>query len=412
MPLDVQLLPASTDHASPWPPVGAPCCGEPITDREPVTPGWMLMGGMDGMVITDETAMDPALRGLSAPRPWSKRMAPGPRFGDLGEDCGCGGGAKRTALSGLRGLGSFPPSLLEEAGRTAGAWAAEAGLTLPPMPQDVVAAIYQLALTERDLEVLRQKLRAVRAVGLPLSSEDVSAYNTAATSYYKAALGIYNPVIALIRRADPTTAALIPPVTRPPGLEAPDREIPWVPTSADVERIRSGDFAGITGTFASYVNQVRARVGGGAGGAVRGLRGLGDGGIVSIPLGTLILIIIGLLSIVAVVIAIAVPMYALTQVLAARAASEAAAGVAERRRAIYERCLAASTGTTECARQAEALAPMPKYPPGPGLELGLGGIAVGLGLAGAAYYFLMTPAGRKTVGLSSFKPRKFRGRRW
>ena len=410
MPIDVQLLPASTDHASPWPPVGAPCCGQPITDREPVTPGWMLMGsGVDGMVITDETAMDPALRGLSAPRPWSERLSPGPRFGDLSEgDCGCGG-AKRTALSGLRGLGSFPPSLLEEAGRTAGAWAASAGLSLPPMPQDVIAAIYQLAQTERELEVLRQKLRAVRAVGLPLTPEDVGAYNTAATSYYKAALGIYNPVIALIRRADPTTASLIPPVTRPPGLEAPDRELPWVPTSADVDRIRSGDFSGITGTFASYVNQVRARMGGSA---VRGLRGLGDGGLVSIPLGTLVLIIIGLLAIVAVVIAIAVPMYALTQVLAARAASEAAAGVAERRRAIYERCLTAGTGTSECARQAEALAPMPKYPPGPGLELGLGGIAVGLGLAGAAYYFLMTPAGRKTVGLSSFKPRKFRARRW
>lgn len=386
---------ASTDHASQYPVVpSAPCCGQPVPDREPIPPADMLMG----MVVTYPQAMDPELRGFGGTqvnndtlrgtqvnndtlRGLAARLSATPGLSSglreaLG-GCGCGGPRRD-----FYGLGDFTTAVVNEAAETARAWAASAGITvsLPPSPIDVIAAVYRLAETERELEVLRQKLRRLRTAGL-MRPADLAAYNTAAAIYYNAAKAVYTPVIGVIRTASPSGAALIPPISRPPGIDAPDRPLPWVPSEADLERLRRGDTSGGGPSFNDAVSYVRSRLAGG------GTRGLGILGVDDLTIGGLICITIGVVAIAAVVIALVVPVYALTQVLQAWIATRAAADVATRRKEVYDTCVAGGTSTTECARQAQALVPMPDIPPsGFGLELGVGGLAIGAVAIGGLWY--------------------------
>lgn len=413
MTLAIDLLPASTDHATPWPPLGAKgCCPKHAgLFRDPVPPPNMLLG-VDGMVVTYPTAMNPDLRGMVVTYP----TAMNPALRGLGQcPCGCpyagrcpfglrGLGqcscdsARRTAMS---GLGAFPTELVDEATATARAWAAVYGLSLPPTPSDVIDAIWRLSATERELELLRQKLRSMRGAGIALSANDINAYKNAADSWYKAARETLNPVIDLIRRVSPSTALVIPAVPRPPSLDEPDRPLPIVPTEAEMARVRSGDLSGLSGPFGRAVDAVRGRLSG-------GVRGLGLFGIDDLTIGTLVLIVIGLVAIAVTVAALAIPSYALVQVLAAWVQARAAADVAERRRAFYERCLSSGSGSAECARQAASTVPMPDPVPSPdlGLSFGVGGIVLGLAAAGAAYYFLATPGGRARAGLGGLKRRR------
>lgn len=393
MTLAIDLLPASTDHATPWPPLGAKgCCPKHAgLFRDPVPPPNMLLG-VDGMVVTYPTAMRPALRGMVVTYPTA--MSPALR----GLGCSCDS-ARRTAMS---GLGAFSTELVDEATATARAWATAYGLTLPPTPSDVIDAIWRLSATERELELLRQKLRSMRAAGIALSANDINAYKNAADIWYKAARETLNPVIDLIRRTSPSTGLIIPAVSRPPSIDDPDRPLPIVPTEAEMARIRSGDLTGLSGPFGRAVDAVRGRLAGG------GTRGLGLFGIDDLTIGTLVLIVIGLVAIAVTVAAIAIPSYALVQVLAAWVQARAAADVAERRRAFYERCLSSGSGSAECARQAASTVPMPDPVPSPdlGLSFGVGGIVLGLAAAGAAYYFLATPGGRARAGLNGLKRRR------
>lgn len=380
MTLAIELLPASTDHVEPWPPIGRPCCGgsRAALFRDPIPPPSMLMG----IVTENRTAMNPALRGLGS--------------------CACDS-ARRTAMSGLsgsmRGLRAFPAELVSEATATARAWAAEYGFVLPPTPTDVIDALWRLSATERELELLRSKLRSMRAAGLPLSPNDINSYKNAADTWYKAAQATINPILGIIRSTSPAAAVLIGPVPRPPGLDDPDRPLPYVPTEAELARIRSGDLSGISGAFAGMVSTVRGRLSG-------GVRGLALFGIDDLTIGTLVLIVIGLLAIAVTVVALAVPAYAIVQVLAAWVQARAAADVAERRRAFYERCLSTGSSSTECARQATANVPMPDPPPSPSVSFGVGGVVLGLAAAGAAYYFLATPGGRARAGLTGLRRRR------
>ena len=437
--------PASTDHVRPYPPVpSAPCCGQPVTDKEPVPPGWMLLDGepldgLAGMVIVEREVMDPTLRGvevdnrqLQSPAlrgtrsPWGPR--PGPRFtrarpfapaalaglrtGSKGLGCGCTGSAdaRRTAMS---GLGAFTPSLLDEVTASVRSWVVDAGISisLPPTPTDVIYAVYRLAETERDLEVLRQKLRAMRAAGV-LRSGDVAAYTNAANAYYSAAKAIYTPVVDMIRTASPTAAAIIPALTPPPGIDAPDRPIPWVPTEGDLARLHVGDITGGSTDFRDAVNAVRARLGGGA--AVHGLRGLGLFGIDDLTIGTLLLIVIGIVAVAAIAVALAVPAYALTQALVAWIACRSATDVATRRTDAYNACVARGESTAACTRAATELVPPPTYPPAPGLAIGGGAVLALAALAGGAWWLFGTEGGRKArASFAGVKPRR-RGRslRW
>lgn len=398
----IELLPASTDHVEPWPPIGRPCCGPRARMlRDPVPPPSMLLG-MGGIVTENRTAMNPALRGLGqcpCGCPYAGRCPFG--FRGVG-GCACDS-AKRTAMS---GLGAFPSELVSEATATARAWAAEYGLTLPPTPADVIDALWRLAATERELELLRSKLRSMRAAGFTLSANDINAYKNAADSWYKAARETINPVLDLIRRTSPAAAVLIGNVPRPPGLDDPDRALPYVPTEAEVAAVRRGDFSGVSARFRSIVDDVRGRL---AGAGVPGLRGLGEIVIAGVTISTIVLVVVALLAIAVIVAAIAIPSYALVQVLAAWVQARAAADVAERRRSFYERCLStAGSSSADCARQANATVPMPDPIPSPNVSLGVGGVVVGLAVAGAAYYFLATPGGRSRVGLSGVRRRRRR----
>lgn len=442
----------ASDHVAPYPIVpSAPCCGRPVTDREPMPPGWMLLDGkpfaglggglreyedalddsersgaltitnqqdipssalaplergLSGMVIETREVMNPTLRGLKGTRRrWGPR--PGARLGKLGAcacgpgPCGCGprcgAGAPCGCARPLSGLGDITTAVLNEATEAARTWAAEAGITisLPPSPVDVIAAVYRLAETERELEVLRQKLRRLRAEGL-LRPADAAAYTSASKIWYSAAKAMYTPVIEIIATTvcagGPAFArrcwvnSLLPTITMPPGLDAPDRPFPWVPSMGDLERIRRGDMTGGDTNFREAVDYVRSRM---SGGGTRGLRGgLGILGIDDLTIGGLICITIGVVAVAAVVIALAIPAYALTQVLAAWVATRAAADVATRRKEVYDACLARGTSSAECTRAAQSLVPMPVIPPAPGigLELGVGGLVVGALVIGGAWY--------------------------
>jgi hypothetical protein len=378
MTLAIDLLPASTDHATPWPPLGAKgCCPKHAgLFRDPVPPPSMLLG-VDGMVVTYPTAMNPALRGLGG--------------------CACDS-ARRTAMS---GLGAFPTGLIDEATAEARRWATAAGITLPPTPTDVLDAIWRVAATERELEVLRSKLRSMRSAGIPLDASDINAYKTAADAWYKAAQQTINPILSLIARTNPSAAALLPRVSRLPGLDDPPRPLPFVPSEADMAKIRSGDMTGLSGVFNDMVANVRSRVLGG------GVRGLGLFGIDDLTIGTLVLIVVGLLAIAAIAVSIAVPAYALVQTVASYAAARAAADAADRRRAFYERCLATGDTSASCARQAQDTIAMPPPPPDSSLfSIGAGAVLAAAGVAALGYYFLATPGGRARAGLSGVRRRR------
>lgn len=400
MTLSTEVLPASDDHVSPYPVVpSAPCCGRPITDYEPPVPAWAL----NGMVVEMRQAMNPALRGLDATRPWMSKMSPGPRLGS----CGCDGGARRTAMSGLGFFNGFGDEIVSEATEIARSWAASTGFALPPTPTDVIDALWRLAQTERDLEVLRQKLRAMRAAGATLSVRDIKAYQTAADAYYASAVQMYTPLRNLIRSASPAAASIIPPVSRPPSLDAPDRAIPWVPTEADMVKIRSGDLSAVTGRFATLVSGVRGRMGSG----VAGLRGLGLFGIDDLTIGALVLIVIGLLALAAVAIAAAYTASQIASVVIAWTATKAATDVATRRREVYETCAAGGGASAACAADAERVVPMPVIPPTPSpVNVSAGGVFAVVAI-GAAAYFLGTSGGRKMVGLDGLKRRRRSRRR-
>lgn len=369
MTTSIMRFPASDEHASPWPPIGAPCCGRPVTDYEPIPPADMLMG----LVVSQRQAMSPALRGLGS--------------------CACNG-ARRTAMS---GLGAFGTEVVAEAQRMISDWAREAGLPAPSAPLDAVEAIWRLAQTERELELLRQKLRSMRNAGLPLSTTDKNAYAMAADAWFKAAVSMRNGVVNAVRASGGgLSASLIPAVSRLPSLDAPDGPIPWVPSEADVAAVRRGDLSGVSGRFGEMVAAVRARLTG-------GMAGLGLFGIDDLTVGVLLLIVVGLI---AVAIAVAVPAFALRDVAVAHIAALSAANVAERRRQLYETCLSSGGTSSSCAADAQAVAPTPVYPPPSSFSLDLGGVALVAALAGGAYYFLGTPSGRKAVGLSGLRRRK------
>lgn len=394
MTITIQKLPASEDHVSPYPVVpSAPCCGRPVTDYEPPVPSWAL----NGMVVEQRQAMDPALRGLAATRPWQSRIGPRVRLGS----CGCD--AQRTAMSGLGTFNGFTEDVIAEATAVARTWASSAGFTLPPTPSDVIGALWQLAQTERDLEVLRQKLRAMRAAGIPLTGRDTNAYKVAADAYYNAAVQMYTPLREIIRTASPAAASIIPPISRPPSLDAPDRPIPWVPTEADMARIRSGDMTGITGRFGTMVDTVRARVSG------SGMRGLGLFGIDDLTIGVLVLIVLGLLALAATAIAAAYTFRQLASVVIAWTATKGATEVATRRREVYDNCVSGGGSGSACAADAERVVPMPVIPPAPSpVNVSASGVVAVVAIGAAAYYFLGTSGGRKMVGLSGFKKK----RRW
>lgn len=423
MTIAIDLLPASTDHATPWPPIGAPCCGK--NDglyREPVPPPSMLLG-LKGMVVTYPKAMNPALRGLGQPPgcpygcpygrcrancPWARMMARGVN------GCGCNDrgimgftcdvDARRTAMS---GLGALPPATVAEADSTLSRWASTFGFALPPTPLDLLDAVYRLVKTEYQLELLRSKLRSTRAAGIPLTANDLSSYKSAADTYYAAARAVYDPIRNAIIRVNPIAGALIPSVPAPLSIDAPDQALPYVPNETEYAKIRSGDMTGLTGRFNAMVEEVRRRLTGRG-----GVRGLGLFGIDDLTIGTLTLIVIGLVAIAAIVIALAVPAYAIIQTVSAWVQAKTAAEVSERRFEAYNRCLATGTGSTECSRQAQELAPMPPPPP-PAVDLGGfgglgGGLVLGLVAVGAAYYFLGTPGGRARVGLTGVRVRRRR----
>jgi len=404
MPTAIELLPASTDHASPWPPIGAPCCGNNAgLFREPVPPPGMLLG-LRGMVVTYPTAMNPALRGLS-------------RSCDIA-GCGCNGGvmgftcdadARRTAMSGLGRLGGLPPATVAEASSILGSWAGRFGFTLPPTPLDVLDAAYRLTQTERQLELLRGKLRSTRAAGIPLTANDRDNYKAAADEWYAAARGIYDPIRRTIATVSTTAAALIPAVPRPPSIDEPDRALPYVPTAEEYAKVRAGDMTGLTGQFQAIVSDVRARLSG----TGRGVRGFGE--IVTLSVGTTVLAIVGLLAIAAVIIALVVGAVAVVRTINAWVVAKNAEEIARRRLEAYTACLGTGTGSTECSRQAETVAPMPPPPP-PAIDLGGvgglgGGLLLGLAAAGAAFYFLGTAGGRARVGLTGMHQPRSRSRR-
>lgn len=390
MPVSIDLLPASTDHVTPWPPFGTNCCPKDAgLYRDPIPPPDMLLG-LRGMVVTYPQVATPTLRGLG-----QCPFCPGPCAG-----CGCG--ARRTALSGLGGLRGFAADTVAEATATARRWAEAAGLALPPTPADVLDAVWRLASTERELEVLRSKLRSMRAAGTPLSSSDTNAYKSAADAWYKAAQQTINPILSLISRTSPSTAAVLPRVSRLPGLDEPDRPLPYVPTEAEMAKIRAGDLTGLSGVFGRMVDTVRSRVAG-------GVRGLGLFGIDDLTVGTLVLIVVGLLAIAAIVVAISVPAHALVQVVASYAAARAAADAADRRRSFYERCLTTGETSSACARQAQDTIEMPPLPPDTSLfNVGAGAVLAAAGVAALGYYFLATPAGRARAGLSGMRRRRAR----
>lgn len=423
MTIALELLPASTDHATPWPPLGAPCCGKSAgLFREPVPPPSMLLG-LDGMVVTYPKAMNPALRGLGQPPgcpygcpygrcrancPWARMMARGMN------GCGCNDrgimgftcdmDARRTAMS---GLGALPPATVAEADTVLSRWARTFGFTLPPTPLDVLDAVYRLTMTERTLELLRSKLRSTRAAGIPLSLNDLNNYKQAADLHYAAARAVYDPIRETIARVNPLAAALIPQVPRPLSIDAPDQPVPYVPTETEYAKVRAGDMTGLTGRFQAMTEEVRRRLAGRG-----GMRGLGLFGIDDLTIGTLILIVVGLIAVAGIVAGIAVGVTAIANTVNSYVVAKSAEEVSTRRLEAYNRCLATGTGSTECSRQARELAPMPPPPP-PVVDLpdvgGLGGgLLLGLAAAGAAYYFLATPGGRARVGLSGMRSRRRR----
>jgi hypothetical protein len=387
----IETLPASTDHASPWPPIGAPCCGNNAgLFREPVPPPSMLLG-LRGMVVTYPTAMQPALRG-----------------------CNCNGnGVMGSPMNNgvLRGLGSLPPATVTEASSILGEWAGRFGFTLPPTPLDVLDAAYRLAQTERQLELLRTKLRSTRAAGIPLTANDLNNYKNASDIYYAAARAVYEPIVNAIRSVSPTAAALIPAVPRPRSIDEATGAVPYVPTEAEYAKIRSGDMTGLTGRFGSMVEDVRRRLAGRG-----GVRGLGLFGIDDLSIGSLILIIVGIIAAAAVIIALVVGATAVVNTINAWVVAKNAEEVARRRLEVYNTCLSSGTGTTECARQAQTVVEMPPPPPpaAPLLDFGGGlggGLILGLVAAGAAYYFLATPGGRARAGLTGMHRPRSRPRR-
>lgn len=385
----IETLPASTDHASPWPPIGAPCCGNNAgLFREPVPPPSMLLG-LRGMVVTYPTAMQPALRG-----------------------CNCNGnGVMGSPMNNgvLRGLGSLPPATVTEASSILGEWAGRFGFTLPPTPLDVLDAAYRLAQTERQLELLRTKLRSTRAAGIPLTANDLNNYKNAADIYYAAARAVYDPIVNAIRSVNATAASLIPAVPRPLGIDDPGGAVPYVPTEAEYTKIRSGDMTGLTGPFNDMVEEVRRRLAGRSTSRSPLSNELGTG--------TIILIIVGIIAAAAVVIALVVGATAVVNTINAWVVTKNAEEVARRRLEVYNTCLSSGTGTTECARQARTVVEMPPPPPpaapspfdfGGGLG---GGLLLGLVAAGAAYYFLATPGGRARAGLTGMHRPRSRSRR-
>lgn len=413
MTIAIDLLPASTDHVTPWPPIGAPCCGKSAgLFREPVPPPSMLLG-LEGMVVTYPKAMNPALRGLGQPPgcpygcpygrcrancPWARMMARGMN------GCGCNDrgimgftcdtDARRTAMS---GLGALPPATVAEADSTLSRWASTFGFTLPPTPLDLLDAAYSLAKTERTLEQLRGKLRSTRAAGIPLSLNDLNNYKQAADLHYAAARAVYDPIRSAIARVSPVAASLIPAVPAPLSIDAPEQALPYVPTEAEYAKIRSGDMTSLTGRFNAMTEEVRRRLTGRG-----GTRGLGLFGIDDLTIGTLILIIVGLLAIAAVIIALIVGATAIINAVNSYVVGKNAEEIATRRLEAYNRCLATGTGATECSRQARELVEMPPPPPPAAdpiadlTKLG-GGLLVGLVAVGAAYYFLGTAGGRARV---------------
>lgn len=423
----IELLPASTDHASPWPPIGAPCCGNNAgLFREPVPPPSMLLG-LRGMVVTYPTAMSPALRGLGQcpygcpygrPRMGCPCRMALSRSCDIA-GCGCNGGsvmgftcdvdARRTAMSGLGRLGGLPPATVAEANSILGSWAGRFGFTLPPTPLDVLDAAYRLTQTERQLELLRSKLRSTRAAGIPLTANDQNNYKAAADEWYAAARAVYDPIRRTIATVSTTAAALIPAVPRPPSIDEPDRALPYVPTAEEYAKVRAGDMTGLTGRFNNMVEEVRRRLSG------RGMRGLGLFGIDDLGIGSLVLIIVGVISIAAAIIALVVGAVAVVRTINAWIVAKNAEEIARRRLEAYTACLGTGTGSTECSRQAQAIAEMPPPPP-PAIDLGGvgglgGGLVLGLAAAGAAFYFLGTAGGRARVGLTGMHQPRSRSRR-
>jgi len=407
----IETLPASTDHASPWPPIGAPCCGNNAgLFREPVPPPSMLLG-LRGMVVTYPTAMQPALRGLGqCPYgcPYGRpRMGCPCRMALSGCNCN-GNGVMGSPMNNgvLRGLGSLPPATVTEANSILGGWAGRFGFTLPPTPLDVLDAAYRLAQTERQLELLRTKLRSTRAAGIPLTANDLNNYKNAADIYYAAARAVYDPIVNAIRSVNPTAAALIPAVPRPRSIDEATGAVPYVPTEAEYAKIRSGDMTGLTGPFNNMVEEVRRRLAGRSTSRSPLSNELGTG--------TIILIIVGIIAAAAVIIALVVGATAVVNTINAWVVAKNAEEIARRRLEVYNTCLSSGTGTTECARQAQTVVEMPPPPPpaAPLLDLGgTGGLLLGLVAAGAAYYFLATPGGRARAGLTGMHRPRSRSRR-
>jgi len=201
-------------------------------------------------------------------------------------------------------------------------------------------------------------------------------------------------------------------VPRPLGIDDPGGAVPYVPTEAEYTKIRSGDMSGLTGPFNNMVEEVRRRLSG------RGIRGLGLFGIDDLGIGSLILIIVGVIAAAAVIIALVVGATAVVNTINAWVVAKNAEEIARRRLEVYNTCLSSGTGTTECARQAQTVVEMPPPPPPavPLLDLGGtgglgGGLLLGLVAAGAAYYFLATPGGRARAGLTGMHRPRSRSRR-
>lgn len=402
------------------PPFGAPCCGQPMPDREVIpsvadrlgdlTGGAELadylaqaadesssmlyapMQGRANPIIRNQRPLAPtiqgslrglrgsysALRALGAADHEVERVPGTPDTWRICANftvkhpagmagCGCGSRSMSPGLSGLRSfdLLAFTTSTIESA-----AVAVRALLPTLPIrpPADVVQALVATARAEAKLEEIRQKLR--RAVEVDAAApdgqknrrlaDDLRAFDTLRANLYQATLALWNPIIERVRSA-PGGASILARLPQPelmPSVSQPDRPIPWVPSEAEVAAMLSGSWSSMP-TLARILNESTTYLG--ITSPSSGTRGLAGGPIViaGVALSPLVAALIVIVIGGVLVAGIYFGAKAIRDMMVISAQAEAFGDMTERRAAYMRDCSSRGSSAADCAQQASIAFPTP-----------------------------------------------------